>query len=73
MSSEQTPNKVPSGGYLRTQRLAAGLSLREVAAGLGVHHSHLDRIEKGERTATPDLVSRFDEIFVDAAIRKAAS
>ena len=35
--------------WLRNQRKRKGLSMRELAARLNVHHSWIGRIEKGER------------------------
>ena len=37
------------GAYLRRQRVAAGRSLRDVAATLGVSHVYLGEVERGVR------------------------
>jgi transcriptional regulator with XRE-family HTH domain len=39
----------PFGAYLRAQRVAAGLSLRQVADSLGVSHVYLGEVERGVR------------------------
>jgi transcriptional regulator with XRE-family HTH domain len=39
----------PFGAYLRAQRVAAGLSLRQVADALGVSHVYLGEVERGVR------------------------
>ena len=51
------------GNTLRAARVAAGISLRGMADKVGVHYSHLARIESGERPATPDLVARIEDVI----------
>jgi PTS system nitrogen regulatory IIA component len=41
------PNRF--GAYLRERRVAAGLSLREVARALGISHVYLGEVERGVR------------------------
>lgn len=36
------------GEYIKTNREAAGLSQRQLAARIGIHHSYLARLESGE-------------------------
>ncbi len=43
---------------VKQQRVARGLSLRELAATSGVSLSHLSRIEKGERFPSPRIVRK---------------
>ena len=45
------PTKSPFSTYLRRKRVAAGLSLREVADAVGVSHVTLGEIERGDRPA----------------------
>ena len=42
-------NPSPFGVYLRQRRTAAGRSLREVAAHLGISHVYLGEVERGRR------------------------
>jgi transcriptional regulator with XRE-family HTH domain len=42
------------GGYLRDLRVAAGLSLREVAARLGTSHVYWGEIERGKKQLPPE-------------------
>ena len=42
-------NPSPFGIYLRQRRTAAGKSLREVAAHLGISHVYLGEVERGRR------------------------
>ena len=51
------------GEKLRELRDARGLLLREVAAQLEVDPSLLSKIERGERTAKKEQVSKFAEIL----------
>jgi len=45
-------------------RQRRGLSLRKLAAGLGLAtHSHLDRIEKGEDKPSADLILKIADFF----------
>ena len=39
----------PFGRYIRTQRLKAGLSLRNVADAIGISHVYLAEVERGVR------------------------
>ena len=50
------------GGRIRQLREAAGLSVRQLAGRVGVHHSYLAYLEKGERNNPADeLVKRLAE------------
>ncbi len=62
---------LPIGRALKVERVAAGVSLTRVAAAVGVSIGQLSRIEKGERTATPELIERI-RVAVRAATETAA-
>ncbi|MFG3621290.1 multiprotein-bridging factor 1 family protein [Nocardia sp. NPDC047654] len=51
------------GAELRARRVAAGLSLRQLAPLVLVSHDLLARIEKAERRPQPDLVDRLDAVL----------
>lgn len=57
------------GDYLRSVRERAGLSLRELAAAVGVSAPYLMRLETGARSKpSPDVLQRLaDALGVDAA------
>lgn len=58
-----TPRKSVSGADLRAARKRAGLSLRELAArGDMSAHSYLADIERGEKDATPAVVSLYEAL-----------
>lgn len=59
----------PSGLALKGRRLAAGLSLRELAALLGYSHPYLDRIEKGKQACSARLQSCYDKHLPNKEIR----
>lgn len=44
-----------TGKTIRTEREAVGMSLRALASEVGISHTHLVRIENGERNLTPHL------------------
>lgn len=46
------------GQYIRKHRLAAGLSLRDLAAQLGVSHVFLGGIERGAKSIPDHMVER---------------
>ena len=50
--------------YLRTAREQAGISQRQLAGRLGIHHSYLARLENGE-TANPaaELLQRIADVL----------
>jgi transcriptional regulator with XRE-family HTH domain len=47
-------SKSPFGQYLRSKRVAAGLSLREVADKIGVTHVYLGEVERGVHATMPE-------------------
>lgn len=59
------------GSYLRQMRMRAGLSLRDVAAGLGVSHVYLGEVERGVRGALKqDHWPKLKEILPGVSIEK---
>jgi transcriptional regulator with XRE-family HTH domain len=48
-SNESSPRPNRFGAYLREKRVAAGLSLRDVAQALGISHVYLGEVERGVR------------------------
>ena len=50
------------GEKLHTLRMQRGLTLRELADMLGVHNSHVARIEKGEKPSV-ELILKISRLF----------
>lgn len=48
---------------LRAIREEAGLSIRQLAAHVGVHHGYVARIETGERSPSADYLQKIAELF----------
>ncbi|MEU6956219.1 helix-turn-helix transcriptional regulator [Streptomyces sp. NPDC045714] len=48
------------GPELRRLRLEAGLSLTEFSVALTYDKGHLSKVERGERSTSPDLARRCD-------------
>ena len=46
--SNETPDSIKLGEYIRAQREAIGVSQRHLAGRIGVHHSYLARLEAGD-------------------------
>ncbi|WP_155353341.1 helix-turn-helix domain-containing protein [Acrocarpospora macrocephala] len=60
------PNAFPSrllGYALRWWRDVRGMSLREVAEAIRMDHSHLAKLERGERPTPPYLVPDLDRLY----------
>lgn len=55
--SQVAPHNL-SGPTLRMMRNEHRVSLRELAALVGISASHLSRVESGERPVSPSLVER---------------
>ncbi len=51
------------GEKLRTVRKQHGLTLIQLGDMLGVHHSHIGRIEQGYKRPSIDLVLKISRIF----------
>lgn len=49
---------LPIGQALKVERVVAGASSTAIAIAVGISVGHLSRIEKGERTASDELVAR---------------
>jgi predicted transcriptional regulator len=54
-----TTKGLPIGRTLKVERVAAGVSLTDMARALGVSIGHLSHIEAGRRTASPELVVQY--------------
>lgn len=55
------PDTLPIGKQLKLARVAADLTSTEVAKAVDISIGHLSRIEKGERTASQDLLERIQD------------
>jgi len=62
---------LPIGQALKIERTLARVSLTRISLAVGVSIGQLSRIEKGERTATPELIERI-RVAVRAATETAA-
>jgi ribosome-binding protein aMBF1 (putative translation factor) len=51
------------GRQVKKERLARGLSLRELSARSGIDYSHLSRIEGGKRPPTEAVADALDAAF----------
>jgi transcriptional regulator with XRE-family HTH domain len=71
MVSEQNPNADRIGPVLRAVREGAGMSRRSLATAAGVDHSHLSRVESGERTLSPELLVKVLQAVADRLVQKA--
>jgi transcriptional regulator with XRE-family HTH domain len=58
---EVDTSALPIGRALKVERVAAGVSSTAIAEAIGISIGHLSRIEKGERTASDELVLRIRE------------
>jgi transcriptional regulator with XRE-family HTH domain len=58
---EVDTSSLPIGRALKVERVAAGVSSTAIAEAIGISIGHLSRIEKGERTASDELVIRIRE------------
>lgn len=55
---DMSPAAIPTGQALRALRTGARISARTLAARAGMSHSHLVRLESGERTIPEPTLSR---------------
>lgn len=62
--------ELTSGGAIRELRLGAGISVRALAARAGMSHSHLVRIESGERQVPGATLARIVSALADLAGQK---
>ena len=58
MTSERNPHETRIGPVLRAVREGAGMSRRGLAKAADVDHTHLSRVETGERALSPDLLQK---------------
>lgn len=77
MNTPTSPQNTPTatelaGRTLRMMREAHGVTLRTMAARVGVSPSHLSRIESGERAAGAELTVRLCEEIAALPSVKAA-
>ena len=56
-----------TGARAKKQRLAAGLSIRDVAKGVRVSPSHLYKLENGTRGWSDELVKAFNHVVFSFA------
>ena len=64
-----TGGPVRLGRFLEAARLGEGLSQPAFAKQLGISKSHLNDIEKGRKTVSPDRAARFAKILGYAEAR----
>ena len=50
--------ELPIGRQLKVERVAAGISLTDLAGALGISAGHLSNLEAGKRTVSPEFVER---------------
>ena len=70
MSTEPNPNGRRIGPVLRGVREGAGFTLRGLASEVGVTHSHLLRVESGERDISPELLEKVLRAIADRLMHK---
>jgi len=61
-----TEEQAITGSMIRKARIEAELSVRSLANLIGISHTHLTRIENGERALTPDLSKRHAKALIEA-------
>jgi len=64
MPTASTPDEIV-GRSLRLDRVAAGVSLTDLARRLGLSVGHLSNIEAGKRKASSDLIARIRATIKD--------
>lgn len=55
------------GEKIRRLRQQQGLTLREVAVLLGIHYTHLQKIEAGQKRPSSGLILKLADIFAVTA------
>lgn len=70
---QEVAPQVLAGRTLRMMRETHGVSLREMAATVGISASHLSRVESGERPATSDLTDRLCAVIANLPAPEKAS
>jgi transcriptional regulator with XRE-family HTH domain len=56
------PRSVVSGAWLRQQRLASGLTLREMARRLNFSAAYICDVEKNRRHCSPDIRKAYEAL-----------
>lgn len=51
------------GAKVRALRKQRGLTLREVADVVGVHYTHIQKIEAGRKRPSSDMILKFAQLF----------
>jgi len=70
MYTEPNPNESRIGPVLRAVREGAGMSRRSLAAAASIDHSHLSRVESGERTMSPELLVKVLQAIADRLLHR---
>lgn len=58
------PNPAKVGPELRLVRKQARISLRQLGAQMGLAHSYIQSLERGERAWTASLIDRYQEAVI---------
>lgn len=70
METEQNRNAAGVGPVLREIRVTLGLSRRGLAKDAQVDHTHLSRVESGERTPSPESLEKVLRAIAAHLLRK---
>lgn len=63
-SDNRQANGIRLGAVIRRARLDVGLSIRQLAERVGVHHSFISRLESGDYTsAGPQILQRLSRVL----------
>src|SRR5262245_31048936 len=54
------------GGYLHDLRVERGLTIRQLAAAAGVHHTYISKLERGDRQAPEEAIAEALAAALDA-------
>lgn len=60
---KQTGGRVTLGGFLEAVRLGEALTQPAFAKQLGISKSHLNDVEKGRKSVSPERAARFADIL----------
>lgn len=70
MFPESNPNANRIGPVLRAIRQGSGFTIRGLAREVNVTHSHLLRVEAGEREISPDLLLKVLAAIANRLLRR---
>jgi transcriptional regulator with XRE-family HTH domain len=70
MATERNPNEVALGAALRAIREGAGMSRRSLAKAASIDHTHLSRVEAGERVISPELLHKVLSALADRLLHR---